>query len=285
MALRTISHRHKILFGAAGAAALILIGVSAGFVILLSGGFTTAATVQHFRITHRLLDLGLRISVKTAARDIDTPSLIEDAMLRDGASCYVQHCAQCHGAPGDAPGAAARGLLPVPSPLVHAAFKWSPAELYYITKEGIRMTGMPAWGFRISERDLWSTVAFMQALPQLSPAQYRQASQDSMSYACGQNRESPTVTSRERGDVLLRQYACHSCHRIDGVVGPNVDVGPPLRAWSRQHYIAGVLPNTQANLIKWIANPRAVSPQTLMPDMAVPETHATEIATFLLTMQ
>jgi hypothetical protein len=58
-------------------------------------------------------------------------------------------------------------------------------------------------------------------------------------------------------------------------------VGPPLSDWPRRHYIAGVIPNTPANLVRWIQAPEAVSPGSLMPDLGVPREHAERMAAFL----
>jgi mono/diheme cytochrome c family protein/cytochrome c551/c552 len=277
-----IAHRHKFLFGVFGAVALVLIGITIGFAILLSGGFSTAATTQHFAVTHRLLDLGLRISVNARADDIDAPNLDNAEMRRRGSACYRMHCEQCHGAPAVAPAAEGRGMLPVPANLAESPREWSPSALYYITKNGIRMTGMPAWEFRMSEQSLWDTVAFVTALSELDETSYRQLHADPQSLECEANKVSPVYTSDERGDVLLRQYACHSCHRIDRVTGPKTFVGPPLMDWANRKYIAGVLPNTHENLVKWIQSPQSVDSKTLMPNLNVPAAHANEMATFLL---
>ncbi|MBC7983579.1 MAG: cytochrome c [Candidatus Obscuribacterales bacterium] len=277
-----IGHRYKLLFGALGATAVLLVGVAVGFVILLSGGFSTAATTQHFAVTHRLLDLGLRVSVNAASRNIDAPPLADRAMLQNGMACYRLHCVQCHGSPGQAQSPEARGMLPIPTSLAQASRDWSPAALYYITKKGIRMTGMPAWEFRLSEQSLWSTVAFLAALPLLTESQYQQMHNESEATACPPNTQSPAFTSHKRGDMLLRQYACHSCHRIQGITGPQTYVGPALMNWPQRKFIAGVVPNTRDNLIKWIQDPQAVSHQTLMPNLDVPEAHAGEMATYLM---
>ena len=75
--------------------------------------------------------------------------------------------------------------------------------------------------------------------------------------------------------------ACHACHRIEGLVGPDVRVGPPLEDWASRGYVAGVLPNTPENLVRWIRDPQKVAPGTLMPDLGVTEAHARIIASFL----
>jgi mono/diheme cytochrome c family protein len=270
--------RYHVLLLATGALGLLAVGALVGGAVLLSGTVSTAATKQHFWITHRLLDLGLHFSVRESARDIETPQLDDPALVERGLGCYYQHCAQCHGAPGVAPGPAARGLLPVPGNLAQTALEWPPAWLYYVTRKGVRMTGMPAWEYRLAEPDLWATVAFLQELPSLQPAEY--AARAARAPACAQRQDLPR-TADEPGPTLLRQYACHACHVIEGVVGPDSHSGPPLRDWPRRAYIAGVLPNTPANLERWIREPQAVSPGTTMPDLDVPAEHARAMARYL----
>jgi mono/diheme cytochrome c family protein len=270
--------RYHVLLLATGALGLLVVGALVGGAVLLSGTVSTAATKQHFWITHRLLDLGLHFSVRESARDIETPQLDDPALVERGLGCYYQHCAQCHGAPGVAPGPAARGLLPVPGNLAQTALEWPPAWLYYVTRKGVRMTGMPAWEYRLAEPDLWATVAFLQELPSLQPAEY--AARAARAPACAQRQDLPR-TADEPGPTLLRQYACHACHVIEGVVGPDSHSGPPLRDWPRRAYIAGVLPNTPANLERWIREPKAVSPGTTMPDLDVPAEHARAMARYL----
>jgi mono/diheme cytochrome c family protein len=277
-----IRHRHKVLFAVVGASLLLSIGVALGFVVLLSGAMSTAATTQHFGITHRLLELGLRFSVNASAASIAAPALEDPAMINVGLGCFREHCAQCHGAPAAAPMDAAKGLLPTPNSLAESANDWSPAALYYITSKGVRMTGMPAWEFRISQAGLWSTVAFLKTLPSLTRADY-QALATAPTPPCPRQLGSNAASVTEDPHVLLRQYACHSCHRIEGVVGPDTYLGPPLEDWSQRKYIAGTVPNTEANLILWLIRPSAVSPDTLMPDLGVTPSHARAIARLLLS--
>jgi mono/diheme cytochrome c family protein len=270
---------------AAGASTLVLVGVLAGFAILLSGTVSTEATKQHFRITHRLLDLGLRFSVRQSAKDIEAPPLEDVHMIAQGLSCYRMHCVQCHGSPASSREEHAQGLLPTPSNLAQSAREWPAEWLYYVTKKGVRMTGMPAWEYRISDEGLWSTVAFLKQLPLLRRDAYVELEPHALALECPQSTQLPRASSRETGKTVLLQYSCHSCHRIEGVVGPKTHVGPPLVDWSRRKYIAGVLPNTQENLVRWILDPHAVSPATLMPDLDVAEAHAREMAKYLFSLE
>ena len=87
-----------------------------------------------------------------------------------------------------------------------------------------------------------------------------------------------------RGRIALTQYACHACHIIPGVTGSRVYVGRPLDGLAKRKYVAGSLPNTQANLVRWIRAPQSVDPLTAMPDMEVTERDALDISAYLLTL-
>lgn len=66
-----------------------------------------------------------------------------------------------------------RSITPEPPDLEEAAGEWSEAELFWIIKHGIKMTGMPAWGKIDGDDELWSVVAFVKALPDTSAERYR----------------------------------------------------------------------------------------------------------------
>lgn len=102
---------------------------------------------------------------------------------------------------------------------------------------------------------------------------------------CGERREAPAgdalAGDPENGRLLLRQYGCGGCHRIDGVAGAIGRVGPPLDAFSKQVYVAGVLPNTRADLVRWIVDPQVIQPGSAMPDLGVSEQQARDMAAYL----
>jgi cytochrome c len=86
------------------------------------------------------------------------------------------------------------------------------------------------------------------------------------------------------GRDAIRKYGCYACHTIDGVAGARGLVGPPLDGLATREYIAGELPNTAANLMRWIQHPRAVEPHTAMPEMNVSEQDSRDIAAYLYTL-
>ena len=88
-------------------------------------------------------------------------------------------------------------------------------------------------------------------------------------------------TNPERGRVLIRDHGCGACHAVPGVRGAVGLVGPKLDLVKERIYIAGVLPHTPENLVRWIANPKQVDPRTAMPYLGVSEADARDIADYL----
>jgi cytochrome c len=87
------------------------------------------------------------------------------------------------------------------------------------------------------------------------------------------------------GKALLQAYDCGSCHVIPGVPNAHGLVGPPLYFWARRTYIAGELPNTPGNLVKWIESPPSVEPGTAMPTLGVSDQQARDMAAYLYTIR
>ena len=151
------------------AAVMFLLGAGA---VIYAGLYDVAATTPHWPFTTWLLETARTRSIKARAAEIQTPRALDDsAKVVIGVAHYAAHCAVCHGAPGVQKGAIARGLYPPPPDLAKAAPFYSPAELFWIVKHGIKMTGMPAWSDH-SDEELWSTVAFLEKLPGMSEQDY-----------------------------------------------------------------------------------------------------------------
>lgn len=87
------------------------------------------------------------------------------------------------------------------------------------------------------------------------------------------------------GRDAIRRYGCNSCHTVSGVPGANGWVGPPLDGIGNRQYIAGELPNTADNLMRWIQHPHQVEAHTVMPEMNVTEQDSRDIAAYLYTLR
>jgi mono/diheme cytochrome c family protein len=264
-------------------ALFVAVAAAIGAGVFWSGAYDISSTDQHLAPTYWLLDTGMRRSVALRAKSIDVPPLEDAVLVRRGAASFRRDCVQCHGAPGVAPEPFALGMTPAPANLVHTARTWAPAELYWTIKHGIKMTGMPAWTFRIDDAEIWSIVAFMRTLPALSPDAWRELSEAS-SVPAPRAASVDGAPDAARGKRAIHQYACATCHAIPGIVGANAPVGPPLDRMATRTFIAGALPNTRANMVRWLRAPQAVSPASAMPDLGVTERDAADIAAYLATL-
>jgi len=151
------------------AALLAVLGAGA---VIYAGIYDVAATSPHSRVTSWLLETARIRSIKAQAAGIAVPPGLDDpAKLVIGVGHYAAHCAVCHGAPGVPRGDIAQGLYPPPPDLAKTAPLYSPAELFWIVKHGIKMTGMPSWSDH-SDDELWATVGFLEKLPGMSEQDY-----------------------------------------------------------------------------------------------------------------
>jgi mono/diheme cytochrome c family protein len=180
-------------------------------------------------------------------------------------------------------------MTPSPANLAYAAREWPPEQLFWTVKRGLKMTGMPAWEFRLDDDQIWSIVAYLQAMPGESPEAYRRATSaterrsDQATVTPGSQREAPP--DPKRGIVALRQYGCATCHRIPGVVGADTPVGPSLAHLAGRRYIAGAVINDAQGLVRWLRSPQSVHPGSAMPDLGVTERDALDMVAYLMTLE
>ena len=153
-------------------AAVVVLAVVAGTVFVYSGAYYVGADRSHWWITTWLLNQTRDRSIRAHASGVAVSADVGDpSRIVAGVTHFDEHCVVCHGAPGVERGEIANGLYPRPTSLANAARHYTPGELFWIVKHGIRMTGMPAWGDH-SDDELWVTVAFLQELVEMSPQDY-----------------------------------------------------------------------------------------------------------------
>ena len=88
-----------------------------------------------------------------------------------------------------------------------------------------------------------------------------------------------------RGRRAIAAYGCGACHVVPGVTGARGLVGPPLTSYAHRAYVAGNLPNTPANLVRWIQVPQSIEPGSAMPNLDVAEADARDMAAYLYTLE
>jgi mono/diheme cytochrome c family protein len=150
-----------------------LIGLTAvlGGLLLLRGGIGSRGEPGRFETT---VARSLRsMAIPRAARNLRNPVPATAAAIEDGLSHFADHCATCHGNNGSGDTEIGRGLYPkAPDMRQPASQNLTDGELFYIIENGVKLTGMPAWGSGTHESATasWNLVHFIRRLPQLSPA-------------------------------------------------------------------------------------------------------------------
>ena len=281
-------NKQVLLIASLTLAAVLAGGLLVAAAVVYGGLYNVASTSQHLQPTHSLLEVAMRQSVRLRARNVETPPLTDELTVLRGAACFRDKCVQCHGAPGVAQNDIGKSMQPLPGPLVDAAPRFRPRELYWVIREGIKMSGMPAWEYRLTDGELWSVVAFLQRLPELNAPQYAAlVAKSPPAPACGRELQMaavPAPADPKRGAQAVHQYACSACHTIPGITSSFPQVGPPLAGIAGRALIAGVLANSQQNMERWLRETQQVKPGTAMPQLGVAPQDARDIAAYLATL-
>ncbi len=148
---------------------LVIGGVT---IFMWSGRYNVAATAPHWNVTARLMEMVLNRSIKFHSQGVEPPPLTDLKLIKAGFREYHEMCRLCHGAPGYSKTEFAKGLYPKPPDLASKNIRLRNAELYWVVKNGIKMTGMPAFGPTHDENELWSIVAFVKRMPNIEPREY-----------------------------------------------------------------------------------------------------------------
>jgi mono/diheme cytochrome c family protein len=143
--------------------------------VVCFGFFDTTASTPHPPLIAWATHMTMQNAVRRSAALMPPPPSFTAANAQRGFAIYDAHCAVCHGGPGLARAAWISGITPTPPFLLDTARQWTPNQLYWIVRHGVRMTAMPAWDQTLSEADVWDVVAFLEALPGYSAADYARA--------------------------------------------------------------------------------------------------------------
>jgi cytochrome c553 len=110
-----------------------------------------------------------RWSLPSGASQSKNPFASSPDFLREASRHFADHCASCHGNDGSSNTELGRNLNP-PAPDLRLAptQQLRDGELYYIIHNGVRWTGMPAWGEPGDDPDSWKLVLFIRHLPNLT---------------------------------------------------------------------------------------------------------------------
>ena len=158
------------------AAGIVFAGVVAGLgaiAVVEFGLYDTAATARHNALVSWALHKTFKQSVRLRAGETPLAARFTNEQVISGFRQYQAQCITCHGGPGIARADWVKGLEPTPPFLLDAGKRWTAAQLNFILEKGVKMSAMPSWGTTRSKAEVADVVAFLKALPEISPAQFR----------------------------------------------------------------------------------------------------------------
>lgn len=161
------------ILAAVGALAIIL-AISAG-TYFFGGFYNVAATADEPGVVAWALTRVRTASIARHDNDKAPMALTDASVIQQGARHFAKAgCVHCHGGPGAQWSKFSEGLNPGPPDLKDIANDRTASELFWVIKNGIRMTGMPSFAKAgIPDDQLWQLAAFVKALPKVSEADYQ----------------------------------------------------------------------------------------------------------------
>lgn len=166
----------KNLLALLGALTLVaVVAGAAGLVLFLKRGVSARAEpwAMEAWVARELRHLAVPYEERTR----ENPLVPTDAVVAAGRAHFADHCAACHGNDGRGQTAFGKGLYPPPPDMRGPATQGlSDGELFWIIRNGVRFTGMPAFGEGPPEEDeeTWPLVQFIRHLPEQTPEEVEQ---------------------------------------------------------------------------------------------------------------
>jgi len=154
--------------------AAVLLAAGLAFWVAAANGFS--ARTPPTRVERLVVRALHRWSVPPRARDAVNPVSFSPQVWAEACAHFADHCASCHGNDGRGNTELGRSLFPkVPDMTQPSTQDKTDGEIYWIIENGIRLTGMPAWGKGgMDDADSWKLVHFIRHAAHLSPEQLKE---------------------------------------------------------------------------------------------------------------
>ena len=156
-----------------GISLMIVLGFLAAALVVFvySGIYNIGADDHHSSLVFNVIKTLRDRSIEIRSAKLNMPNLDDPDLVLEGAGHYTAMCKECHLAPGIKQSELRAGMYPQPPNLSQA--RVSPRTAFWVIKHGIKMSAMPGWGSSHDDAAIWSMVAFLRKLPDLSPEEYK----------------------------------------------------------------------------------------------------------------
>jgi len=144
------------------------------YIYIVSGSYDISQLSPHNSLAKKIIRTTTHNSIEKRLKGITLPGNLKDTLtIISGFKPYVEMCSGCHGAPGE-PNDMVKGWYPRPPELYKHSKESEAKEFFWITKNGIKMTSMPAFQPMLSDEQIWAITAFItQKLPQMTADEYK----------------------------------------------------------------------------------------------------------------
>lgn len=145
------------------------------WLFMLSGTYDISQLTPHNAITKWMIKTTTHHSIDKRMKENTVPDLSNPEITIAGFKMYNKMCVECHGAPGEEASPMTKGLYPKPPTIYKSDDIPEAQEAFWIIKNGIKMTSMPAYGPSKNDKDLWAITAFLSnKLGKMSPSDYKE---------------------------------------------------------------------------------------------------------------
>ena len=169
----------------------VLVVVASGIALSSVNGLSTRS--QPSAVERALARLARRWTIPRGAQNAVNPVAFSAETWAEARAHFADHCASCHANNGSGDTTIGRNLYPkAPDMRLPPTQQLTDGELYWTIANGVRLTGMPAFGSGDDDPDTWKLVHFIRRLDQLTPEQLKEME--------ALNPRSPADMEEERAD-------------------------------------------------------------------------------------
>lgn len=139
----------------------VLFVAGAGFLALWLGFYPVNADTDPAWAEKKLAKMAVDAYVSRQASKLENPIAVSPEALMDGMKSFKSNCAGCHGFSPQKDSTFADSMYPKAPQFGHKGLHDEVEEIFWITKHGIRMSGMPAFTKMLSDKEMWSISMFL----------------------------------------------------------------------------------------------------------------------------